>query len=54
MMNGHKWELFCLDLSFIGWAFVSIFTLGIGSLFLVPYTQASHAAFYRNLSPEII
>lgn len=51
MMNGHKFELFCLELSFIGWAILSIFTLGIGNLFLTPYTQAARTAFYRNLRP---
>ena len=54
MMDGHKWELFCLEFSFIGWILLSLFTLGIGNLFLVPYMQASRAAFYRNLSPNYI
>ncbi|MBQ9474057.1 MAG: DUF975 family protein [Bacteroidales bacterium] len=49
MMKGHKWQLFCLDLSFIGWAFLCIFTMGIGLLWLVPYIQSSHAEFYENL-----
>ena len=50
MMMGHKWELFCLDLSFIGWAILCAFTFGIGNLFLNPYTAASRASFYRSLS----
>ena len=54
IMNGHKWELFCLQWSFIGWILLSLFTLGIGNLFLVPYMQASRAAFYRNLCPNFI
>lgn len=49
MMMGHKMEYFLLQLSFIGWAFLSIFTLGIGAFFLVPYMQVSSAAFYDNL-----
>lgn len=52
MMYGHKWALFCLDFSFIGWAILSALTLGIGSLFLNPYTSAARAAFYRNLCGE--
>lgn len=52
MMDGHKWELFCLDFSFIGWSLLCIFTLGIGNLFLSAYTSAAHAAFYRELCPE--
>ena len=49
MMRGHKWKLFCLDLSFIGWALLCIFTLGIGNLFLNPYQSAARAAFYRDI-----
>ncbi len=33
-MEGNKMKLFLLDLSFIGWAILCIFTLGIGLLFL--------------------
>lgn len=50
LMYGHKTELFFLELSFIGWGLLSALTLGIGSLWLNPYIQAAHAAFYRNLS----
>ena len=47
--KGHKWELFVLGLSFIGWGILNVFTLGIGSLWLVPYINASYAAFYRSI-----
>ena len=53
MMDGHKFELFCLDLSFIGWGIACIFTLGLGIPFLDAYREAAHAAFYRNISVEI-
>lgn len=49
MMNGHKMDLFLLELSFIGWAILSAFTLGLGNLLLTPYTAAATAAFYRDL-----
>lgn len=52
MMNGHKMELFLLNLSFIGWILLCVLTLGIGDFWLIPYQEASHAAFYRNLSPK--
>lgn len=39
MMEGHKMQLFLLDLSFIGWGILCLFTLGIGFLFLAPYMQ---------------
>ena len=50
MMDGHKWEYFVLQLSFIGWGILSVLTLGIGFLWLNPYMNATYAAFYDNLS----
>lgn len=50
MMYGNRWRLFCLHFSFIGWAFLSMLTFGIGYLWLTPYQQASVAAFYREVS----
>lgn len=52
MMYGHKGELFTLGLTFIGWSILSIFTLGIGFLFLNPYINAAYAAFYRDLRDQ--
>ena len=49
LMDGYKWNLFCLHLSFIGWVLLNILTLGIGSLWLNPYMNASYAAFYRTV-----
>lgn len=50
MMEGNRWRLFCLELSFIGWNILCAFTLGIGNFFLIPYKQAAVAAFYREVS----
>lgn len=52
IMNGHKLDLFFLGLTFIGWSLLNILTLGIGSLFLNPYVNATWAAFYRQLQAE--
>ena len=49
MMRGHKWDLFMLRLSFIGWSLLAAFTGGIGNLFLTPYTTVATASFYREL-----
>lgn len=49
MMDGYKWKLFCLDLSFIGWALLCILTLGIGFLWPTPYINTAHAQFYLEL-----
>lgn len=48
-MDGRKGDLFCLDLSFIGWALLATLTAGIGYLWLMPYMTVSRAAFYRSL-----
>ena len=54
MMNGHKGELFALDLSFIGWVLLAVLTLNIGHLWLNPYRNAAYAAFYRELKAQYI
>ena len=50
MMYGHKFELFKLGLTFIGWHLLSILSCGIGYLWLIPYINASNAEFYRTVS----
>ena len=52
MMRGHKWQLFVLELTFIGWALLCIFTLGIGLLWLQPYMATSYAHFYEDVKAE--
>lgn len=52
MMDGHKWELFVLSLTFIGWQILCAFTLGIGLLWLIPYMNAAYAAFYQKISRQ--
>ena len=49
IMNGHKLELFLLDLSFIGWALLSFLTCGIGFLWLTPYMNMARVNFYEDL-----
>lgn len=50
MMQGNKFRLFCLYLSFLGWAILCAFTFGLGALWLIPYMNASFAAFYLEIS----
>ncbi|MBP1754867.1 MAG: hypothetical protein H6Q59_1265 [Firmicutes bacterium] len=52
MMQGNKGRLFCLHLSFIGWAILCLFTCGIGYLWLGPYISAATAAFYLEVSGQ--
>ena len=47
-MQGKKGKYFLLNLSFIGWMFLSILTLGIGFLWLAPYMSTSLATFYEE------
>lgn len=49
LMKGHKWQLFVLQLSFLGWALLSVLTAGIGQLWLTPYTYGVFANYYDNL-----
>ncbi|MBO4536258.1 MAG: DUF975 family protein [Bacteroidales bacterium] len=52
MMMGHKWELFVLYLSFIGWFLLACLTFGIGFLWLTPYIEMSVCEFYEDLKAE--
>lgn len=52
LMDGHKAELFLLDLSFIGWGILGVITCGIGFLWITPYYRQTKANFYRNLAGD--
>ena len=52
MMKGHKFDLFWLYLSFIGWGILCICTLGIGFLWLTPYMNTAVAAFYEDVKAD--
>jgi uncharacterized membrane protein len=54
MMNGHKMQLFKLQLSFLGWALLNVLTLGIGTLWLLPYMMTTMAAFYQDVREQYI
>lgn len=49
MMNGHKWDLFCLEVRFIGWILLACLTCGIGFIWLYPYMLTATMNFYRQL-----
>ena len=52
LMKGHKWQLFCLDFSFIGWYLLSLLTLGILAFWVYPYHMTARAEFYNELLVE--
>ncbi len=49
MMEGHKMELFILDLSFIGWIILSSLVWGIGFFWVAPYMTAARTQFYESI-----
>ena len=53
MTDGHKGELFVLDLSFIGWYLLSCLTCGIAMLYVAPLVSATHANAYEALKPVV-
>lgn len=51
MMEGHKWESFVLDFTFILWLILAGITFHIAGIFFVyPYFEATHAEMYLALS----
>ena len=49
MMDGYKWKLFCLDLSFIGWHLLASITCGLVYLYAIPVMNAARVQFYEEL-----
>lgn len=49
MMDGHKFNTFVLELSFIGWYLLGALALGIGIFFVNPYFYATEAQLYIAL-----
>lgn len=50
LMKKNKWKFFLLDLSFLGWKILSVFTLGLlDFLFVNPYLAACRAELYAVL-----
>lgn len=49
MTDGHKWDMFVLDLSFIGWYLLGMLAFGFGVLFVNPYVDATKAQLYLTL-----
>jgi uncharacterized membrane protein len=52
MMDGYKWKLFVLELSFIGWRILCMIPLlgtALSLLYVNPYVTATRAQFYEEL-----
>ena len=50
LMDGHKMDLFILNLTFLGWDILCALTANIGNHFLNPYKNAAYAVFYREIT----
>jgi len=48
-MSGHKWRLFCLELSFLGWTILEAITCGILAIYVEPWKMHAKMAFYNDL-----
>ena len=53
MMNGHKWECFLLELSFLGWIALGYLTFGaVDVLWTLPYRMTAYAEYYARLRQQ--
>ena len=52
LMDGHKFDLFVLGLTFLGWDLLAAVTMNLGNIALNPYKNAAYAAFYRQIQAE--
>lgn len=53
IMDGHKWEFFVLNLSFIGWHLLALCTLGLLYIYITPYMNATFATYYNNIKGRV-
>lgn len=54
MTYGHKWRIFVLGLSFIGWYILGCLAFIVGLIFLTPYIMATYTELYLKLRDEAI
>jgi uncharacterized membrane protein len=54
MTRGHKWSMFVLDLSFIVWFLLGLLALVVGTLFVLPYYNATRAELYLVLRKKAL
>jgi uncharacterized membrane protein len=54
MTRGHKFRIFVLDLSFLGWIILGMLAFFIGVLFVLPYINATKAELYLTLRRQAL
>ena len=51
-MKGHKKDLFILKLSFAAWHILSVYTLFILELWIIPYQKTATTKFLNDIKAE--
>ena len=54
MTDGEKWNIFVLDLSFLGWNILGGLLFGIGTFFVTPYYTATQAELYAAMRAKAL
>lgn len=52
--KGHKWDLFVMYLTFLGWDILALLTFGFLDLWLLPYKNMTYINAYHALIKEAI
>lgn len=53
LMKGHIWQFIVLEISFLPWMFLSMFTMYLLLLWLIPYMEMTAVMFYRDIRGEL-
>ena len=54
MTRGYKWDIFVLEFSFFGWYLLGALCLGVGTLFVNPYWEATFAELYAAQRAHVL
>lgn len=54
LTRGHRWKLFCLDLSFLPWILLCCITCGIALIWVLPYMSCAYVKFYDALKADYL
>jgi len=54
MTKGHKFEIFVLGLSFLGWYLLGALCCGVGVAFVSPYVESTMAELYMQLRHQAL
>ncbi len=49
LMDGHKWDYFIFEMSFLGWLLLGIVTFGIAFIWVAPYMDFATVMYYEEL-----